>query len=250
MSIHPEAAGGFASAASTYARIRPTYARSAIGVLHDLGRDGDVLDVAAGTGILTGQLQRAGLTVTAVEPLVEMVEQLRRTLPQVPVALAAAEALPVGSNSVDMITVGQGFHWFDAPAALREASRVLRPGGTLALMWNVRDESVPWVRAITELVELRTGGRPYMDHREQPWADVIARDGHFDDVTIERTPNPVVTTVPGVLDRLRSTGFVATLATWPREDLIEEASRMLAAEDLPAIFEYPHDTVLYWCRRR
>jgi SAM-dependent methyltransferase len=248
--IDPVAAGGFSSAAATYARIRPAYARAAIGALRDDVPGGELVDVAAGTGILTGQLVRAGLRAVAVEPLDAMARQLRLSLPAVPVALGVAEELPLAAGVADLLTVAQGFHWFDHGPALAEAARVLRPGGELALLWNVRDESVPWVHELTELVEHRTGGRPYDDHREHRWEDVIAASGRFGEVTLDRYPNPVATTVGGVLDRLRSTSFVADLDDGPRAALLDEAAALLAGHpELTGTFDYPHDTLLYRCRR-
>ena len=179
-----------------------------------------------------------------------MARHLRLALPQVPVVSGTAEALPLRDDVADLCTVGQGFHWFDAPAALAEAARVLRGGGALVLAWNVRDESVGWVHDLTRLVEDRTGGRPYDDHREHDWADVIGAAEGFGPVGELRFPNPVPTTVPGVLDRLRSTSFVAALDEGPRASLLDEAAALLAARpDLVGTFDYPHDTVLHWCRR-
>jgi len=250
--VDPIAAGGFSLAAATYARIRPTYARGAIGEMKALCRRGGlVADVAAGTGILTGQLVRAGLDVLAVEPLPAMAAQLRIALPHVPVLLGLAEAMPVRASSIDMLAVGQGFHWFDAAAALAEARRVLRPDAVLALVWNVRDESVPWVDALTRLVEDRTGGRPYDDHRERSWVEVVAADGGFTELEEQRFGNPVPTTVAGVLDRLRSTSFVAALDGPDRESLLVDARRFLDDQpELAGNFDYPHETVLYTCRSR
>lgn len=252
MPVDPVAAGGFSAAASTYARIRPAYARPAIGELKDLTpRGGRVLDVAAGTGILTGQLSRAGLDLWAVEPLPAMVAQLRLSLPAIPVVLGLAEFLPVEDASFDVLTVGQGFHWFDAAPALAEAARVLRPDGTLALVWNARDETTPWVDELTRLVEERTGGRPYVDHRERPWVDVVEESGWFGPLFEQRFPNPVPATRDGVIDRLRSTSFVAALDPAPREDLLRDAAELLAAHsDLTGTFTYPHETVLHTCRVR
>lgn len=251
MTVNPIAAGGFSAAAATYARIRPTYARPAIGAIKELCPvGGRVLDLAAGTGILTGQLVRAGLDATAVEPLDAMARQLRLGLPAVPLLLGVAEALPIGSGLVDLLCVGQGFHWFDAPAALDEAARVLRPGAALALIWNARDGATPWVAELTQLVEDRAGGRPYDDHRERPWAEVVAAGGGFTDLEVQRFPNPVPTTRSGVIDRLRSTSFVAALDEPARDDLLAAAEALLARHpELTGTFDYPHETVLYTCRR-
>jgi SAM-dependent methyltransferase len=252
VSVHPIAAGGFAAAAPTYARIRPTYARGAVGAVADLARHRDrrarVVDVAAGTGILTGQLARLGLDCAAVEPLAPMARQLRLALPATPVVHATAEALPFSDGSFQLYTAAQAFHWFDAPTALDEAARVLAPGGDLALLFNVRDETVPWVRELTSLVEERVGGRPYEDHRERPWSEVVAESGRFSPLTEQRFPNPVSTDVAGVVDRLRSTSFVASLAPVARERLLADAAALLASHpELSGRFEYPHETVLHLC---
>ncbi len=210
---------------------------------------GHLVDVGAGTGILTGQLARARLRVTAVEPLAPMVAHLRRALPAVPVVRALAEALPLETSSVDLVTAAQAFHWFSPSAALDEVARVLRPGGVLALLWNVRDDTVPWVRQLTELVEARSGGRPYSDHRDHDWADVVAASGRFDGLRTERFANPVATTVPGVLDRVRSTSFVAVMPEPARDALLAEVAELLAAHDeLRGTFDHPHDTVVHVCR--
>lgn len=254
MTVDPVAAGGFAAAAPTYSRIRPTYARAAVGRIVEVarstpaGRDAEVLDVAAGTGILTGQLARAGLRCTAVEPLAEMAAQLRRSLPAVPCVGGVAEALPVRRGSFDLVTVAQAFHWFDPPAALAEIRRVLRPGGQLVLAWNVRDASVGWVADLDDLVEHHSGGRPYSQHDERRWARVVESAGGFGDLVEERFDNPVSTTVDGVLDRVRSISFVAVLPPERQAALLEEAARLLRdAHGLEGTFDYPHHTVLDRC---
>lgn len=254
--VDPVAAGGFSSAATTYARIRPAYARRAVGRVVDAARAAErsagrkvrVLDVGAGTGILTGQLSRAGLDCTAVEPLAEMLSQLRRALPAVPAVRAVAEMLPLRDRSVDVITVAQAFHWFDAAAALAEAARVLAPGGTLALLFNVRDATTPWVAALDDLIDRRTGGRPYSDHRERPWEEVVEETGLFSDPTTERFPNPVPTDAAGVLDRIRSTSFVAALEPGPRDELVDEAAGVLKAHGVTGSVEYPHESVVHLWR--
>ena len=135
----------FGSAAQAYATGRPSYPVEA--VRWALPPDArTVLDLAAGTGKLTERLLELGLDVHAVEPLAEM----RAVIPAGARAVdGTAEAIPLPDGSVDAITVGQAYHWFDPPAALAEMRRVLRPGGTIGLFWNLLDDSDPWVAEFT-----------------------------------------------------------------------------------------------------
>jgi SAM-dependent methyltransferase len=244
------AAGGFSAAAGHYARSRPAYARPAIGLLKDRLAGGPVLDLAAGTGILTGQLHRARVPVLAAEPVASMLAQLRLSLPEVPAVQATAEALPFGDRTLGGVTVAQAFHWFDAPVALAELARVLRPGGTLAMVWNLRDESVPWVAALTDLIERRSGGRPHSERPDRRWEEVVAGSGRFGPVETATFPNPVASSPDLLAARVRSTSFVAAMDPEARESLLGEVADMVAASpDLAgrARFEYPHDTTVHLC---
>lgn len=251
-SMHPAASGGFAAAADHYRRSRPGYARAAVGLLEESIPPGRVLDLAAGTGIMTGQLRRAGREVVAVEPLGEMIAQLRLSLPDVPCARGSAESIPLRGRTLAGVTVAQAFHWFDTDAALREIGRVLVPDGVLALVWNVRDETVAWVRHLTDLVHERSGGRPYGDHREHDWEEVVDRSELFDDLGEHNFDNPVPSTRASVVERVRSTSFVAVMAPEHRESLVVEVIRLL--DDAPELqgldrFDYPHHTAVHLFRR-
>ena len=143
----------FGAAARAYAEHRPDYAAEAVAwCLAGAERPVvDVLDLGAGTGVLTTGLVASGLSVTAVEPDPEMIAELRRRLPEVRAAVGRAEAVPLPDDSVDAVLVGTAFHWFDTERALPEIARVLRPGGVLGLLYNLIDDSVPWVAQLDEV---------------------------------------------------------------------------------------------------
>ena len=252
MAINPVAAGGFASAADTYARIRPTYARAAIGVVKEWVGDGRVLDVAAGTGILTGQVRRSGVDVIAVEPVAPMLGHLVRTLPDVPALAGLAEALPLRSGSFGAMVVGEAFHWFDAPAALAEAARILEPGGVLGLLWNRRDDSVDWVARYDDAVmSERPEGRPY--GHQSDWVSLFADSGRFTPVESFRFDNPRPCTPADLVGRAASISFVAAASTSRRDRVLERVADLaLRHPDLAGRqrFEFPYVTELYLARSR
>jgi ubiquinone/menaquinone biosynthesis C-methylase UbiE len=120
-------------------------------LLEDLGlRAGKVvLDLGAGTGKFTRMLLATGASVIAVEPVPQMLEQLAHTAPDSKAIVGAAERIPLADSAVDAVVCAQAFHWFATSAALAEIRRVLKPGGVLGLIWNVRNESVEWVARLT-----------------------------------------------------------------------------------------------------
>jgi SAM-dependent methyltransferase len=157
-------ATSFGARAAEYERGRPAYPEAALRwSLPPQARA--VLDLGAGTGKLTRGLLALGLRVTAVEPLAEM----RARIPPEARALdGTAEAIPLPDASVDAVFAGQAFHWFDHGRALPEIVRVLRPGGTVALIWNRLDDRVPWVAEIVSIIE-EPGDA---DERNRPYARV------------------------------------------------------------------------------
>ena len=104
-----------------------------------------VLDLAAGTGKLTGVLCAEGHNVTAVEPDEAMLGELVRLHGGVRALPGTAERIPLPDGTVDAVVAGQAFHWFDYERAMTEIARVLRPGGVVAGLWNADDPSVEWV---------------------------------------------------------------------------------------------------------
>lgn len=141
----------FGSVAAEYAALRPGYPADAVRFV--LGeRPRRVLDLGAGTGLLTEAVLAAGHDVVAVEPAPQMLAQLSARLPGVRALAGAAEEIPLPDGDVDAVVAGQAAHWFDPLRASREMRRVLRPGGAVGLIWNERDEGEPWVAALTDVI--------------------------------------------------------------------------------------------------
>jgi SAM-dependent methyltransferase len=145
-------AESFGSAADAYERGRPSYPSSAIEWLLPSGAR-TAVDLGAGTGQLTRLLASYDLDVVAVEPSTEMRKNLSRTLPSTIRSLAGqAEKIPLPNSSVDVVLVAQAWHWVDGELAVPEVARILKPGGQLGLVWNIRDERVDWVAALGQLM--------------------------------------------------------------------------------------------------
>lgn len=150
MSEQPPALS-FGGVADAYDRARPSYPEEAARWLAGTNPK-TVLELGAGTGKLTASLQALGHRVVATDPLAPMLAHLRRTAPKALPVQAVAERIPLPARSVDVVVSAQAYHWFDRDRALPEIARVLRPGGSIALVWNERDERIPWVRRLGDIL--------------------------------------------------------------------------------------------------
>ena len=147
----PDFANSFGGVVDAYDRGRPTYPREAAAWL-TAEAPLSVLELGAGTGKLTEQLVALGHDVHATDPDAAMLARLQERLPDVRTSQAPAEEIPSGDRSYDVVVCAQAFHWFDLDKALPEIARVLKAGGRLSLVWNQRDERVPWVRKLGAII--------------------------------------------------------------------------------------------------
>jgi SAM-dependent methyltransferase len=135
----------FSARVSDYVKYRPGYPADVVAHLKGevgLSEGWVVADVGAGTGISSRLFLDAGCEVIGVEPNREMRDAMGRLLggyPRFRAVEGAAEGTGLEAGSVDLVVCAQAFHWFDVHAARGEFARVLRPGGSVALMWNDRD---------------------------------------------------------------------------------------------------------------
>jgi SAM-dependent methyltransferase len=223
------AAARFGDDADRYDRARPGYPETLLDLLAvrtGLGEGTAVLDLAAGTGKLTRQLVARGADVVAVEPSPGMRDRLTAALPGVRVEDGTAEDLPLADGAVDLVTVGQAFHWFDTRPALAEIHRVLRPGGWLALLWN---EPPPggWAAELWDLRHELTGFTP-ASYPGDGWAGAVDADPGFGDRAVTRVTVEVATSAAAVLDDSASRSYVHVLDPDDRTRVLERLADFLA----------------------
>lgn len=229
-------AASFDAASEAYQRGRPPYPMSAVEWL--VPRTARrVLDLGAGTGKFTRLLADAKLDVVAVEPSPRMRDQLAAYVPEAELHDGTAEQIPLPDASVDAITVAQAWHWVDAPAATAEAARVLRPGGTLGLVWNIRDSTEEWVALLDGLLGQHT--------RREVDTDP-ALDAPFEH--LERTEIRWRHTLDraALLDLVASRSYVIVLPEPDRATLLAQVTDLLDTH--PALRGNPEITMPYVTR--
>jgi ubiquinone/menaquinone biosynthesis C-methylase UbiE len=169
----------YSQTVENYRRYRPHYPRQLVGWLKaecGLLPTQRIADIGAGTGLLTELLLEHGYQVYAVEPNPDMrlaAEHLLDSYPLFSSIAATAEATTLADHSVDMITVGNAFHWFKHEQARQEFSRILSPQGWVVLLWNLE----------------RNNGSPFAVAFEQFWQAHIDPSARFVPLSERKLPN-------------------------------------------------------------
>jgi SAM-dependent methyltransferase len=249
--VAPQAAR-FGDVADGYERARPLYPESALSELAAgcrLRPGTRVADLGAGTGKLTRQLVALGADVVAIEPAAGMRHRLEAEVPGVTVLDGTAEDIPLPDASVDVVTAGQAFHWFDTHQALDEIARVLRPAGWLALLWNERPES-GWAAELWDLRTQLTGGsRAYPG---DGWAEVLAADDRFGPRAPSRHDVVVMTAVDAELADSASRSCVYVVDEARRRAVLDRLRVFLDAHAETAgrsRLTYTRPCTLHLCQR-
>ncbi len=251
--LHGYVSRGFAPSSELYEKIRPDYPEAAVAILvRELGisRGRVVVDVGAGTGKLTRMLAPTGATLIGVEPLAEMRERFAASVPTAVPFEGTAEKMALRDGSAHAITVGQAFHWFDGDRALAEFHRVLAPGGTLGLIWNVRDRRTPWVAAFDALIDAVDPDRP--DHQTGKWRAAFERTALFGPLHHEDVEYAQTLTSTEIVDRAASVSSIAALPDADRERVLEGFRRLAGTHpDLRdrSSVRLPYLTKVYWTER-
>lgn len=255
MPVHDVAAAGFGQSADIYEDARPSYPPDAVAWLVEhlrIGAGARVADVAAGTGKLTRLLVPEGGWLVAVEPVAGMRTTFERVCPGVPIVASTAEQLPIAAGALDAIVVAQGFHWFDAPVALTEFSRGLRPGGRLGLIWNARDRSNDLVDQLWSIMDRVEKRAPWRIHER--WSDsALEEHADFSDLVEATFHHEQLLTREQVLARFRSVSHISVLPPDEQEHVLDEIRTVLDTHPLAIGREriaIPYRVDGYWCERR
>jgi ubiquinone/menaquinone biosynthesis C-methylase UbiE len=251
--LHRAAGRGFQAGAEAYTKGRPDYPPEVETWLTEtLGcaSGARVVDLGAGTGKFTKRLVATDANVVAVEPVEAMRRQFAAALPDIPVLDGQAEAMPLPDGSQDVVICATAFHWFATTAALGEIVRVLRPGGRLGLVWNFRDETVPWVAKLQALLAPHEGDAPRA--YRGTWKDIFP----FPSLSalVEQRFAHEQTGAPEdvIINRTRSASFVAAMPEAERERVIDQVRAFISEE--PALagkaeIAMPYVTCCYACEK-
>ena len=238
--------------AAAYVRGRPDYPadiedwlRAALG----LGAGSVAVDLGSGTGKFLPRLIATGASVIAIEPLDEMRRHLVAAHPQIDARAGRAQQIPLPDGSVDAVTCAQCFHLFAVPEALAEIRRVLKPGGALGLVWNMRDRTVPWVARIIAVMPDDHGSTDF---------DALALQAAFpapgfSALREQRFANPQTGSPENVIiDRVLSVSAIARLPQAERDGVIARARDVIATTPelagKPQV-TFPNVTRAWSCRK-
>jgi SAM-dependent methyltransferase len=244
-------ASSFGAQAAAYAEHRPDYPAAAVHWALEPVLEGrrsaslDVLDLAAGTGKLTASLVALGHHVTAVEPDPDMRAELRTHVPETTALDGTAEHIPLPDASVDAVLVGQAFHWFDQRRALPEIARVLRPGGSLAGLWNTDDDRVDWIAELGRITSSRVS---FVD-----WSPTRTIDPHpaFSSVDSADFPHHQRRTPDSLIATVATHSHILVLDPAEQAEVLARARTLLASrpETASGTFDLPIITRVRRCVR-
>lgn len=237
-----------------YDELRPEYAPEAVAWVAERGgiaSGSRVVDLAAGTGRLSGRFLQLGVDLIAVEPAANMRAVLEERFPSVHAIVARAESMPLDDGAIDLVVVGNAFHHFDRDAAMAEIHRVLRPGGALAVFWAWPAEEeqlkIPGMEAIYQVVE-ETRGESAIMAAHRSWAELPATFNGFD--PFERREFPVTHVVPAarLADLYATSSDIVSMPAPTRVWLLDRIRQL--SRGLPATLHLPGRTVVDLCTRR
>jgi SAM-dependent methyltransferase len=184
-----------------------------------------VLDLGSGTGAFAVLLHRAGHEVFGLDRAVDRVAGLADRLGTRLHVAGQVESLPFLSCHFDVVTAAATLHRFAPGLALTEIARVLRPGGRLAVAYNTRDDTVPWVRRLSDILQRADPNAMRGDFGAES-VDQVADSPYFLHLERRNFRNWVPITRPQLLAMVERRPAVRALEQWAREELLAEVGQL------------------------
>lgn len=239
----------FGPAADLYDRIRPSYPPAAalwmFGEPVVDGRRKRIADLGAGTGIFTRVLVDLGYEVIPVEPDAGMRDKLVASTPGITPLAGSAEEIPLEDGCVDGACAAQAYHWFDPARAHPEIARVLRPGGIWGPIMNLRDESVDWVKKLSEVGGMEDGrdsrSSVFQEDEDYSFGELFSK------AEIEEFAHEVEHDAETLMMLIQSRSYWITASPETKERM--EGQVRTITDTLPETFALPYTTIAYRCHK-
>ena len=244
----------FSSRVDDYIKYRPHYPGEIVGVLKrecGLTSESAVADIGSGTGMLTELFLENGNPVVGVEPNKEMREAGERLLgrhARFQSVAGTAEATTLPARSVDFVTAGQAFHWFDRSKTRAEFVRILKPGGWVVLIWNDRNTARrPFFREYEEL--LVKFGTDY-EAVKHSHIEAQAIGSFFTPMGFQRAscPNGQVFDFEGLKGRLMSSSYAPEPGHPNHAPMLEHLRQLFDRHQANGKVEFEYETSVYYGR--
>lgn len=240
----------FSDRVENYVRYRPGYPAGLVDTLIDvcqLNNDSKVVDIGSGTGIFTQQLLARGLRVIAVEPNIEMRESAEGQLSHYERFRSidgSAEQTNLSDASVDLIVSAQAFHWFRVSETRREFNRILKPTGSVALVWNQRDTQSPF--QIDYDAMLRQHAPEYNDANHANLPDkTIAEFFDSNSYKILSFKNNQSFNLQGFLGRMQSSSYTPAQGAPGHDNLMALATELFKQHEVNGHISFDYSTRLH-----
>jgi SAM-dependent methyltransferase len=241
----------FSSRVENYVKYRPGYPA---GVIETLAKEcgltakSVIADIGSGTGISSEVFLKHGNRVFGVEPNREMREtgdQLLGKYPDFTTVNGTAETTTLPDSSIDFVTAGQAFHWFDREPTRKEFARILKPSGWVALIWNERlTDTSPFLRAYEDLLQQYAVDYKAVDHRNID-ADAITTFFAPQPFMLRRFENRQIFDHDGLKGRLLSSSYAPETGHPKHQPMLDTLRALFDQHQVDGKIFFDYTTLLY-----
>ena len=229
-----------------YSQFRPAYPVAAADWLRSKVAGECAVDIGAGTGIFTRLLLACFKHVSAVEPNADMRREFFKNLPDVHCLISTGEATSLPDSSVDLITVAQAFHWLDEELFKKEALRILRPAGKVAIIWNssLKNDFTEARNRVCQKYcpRFRSG---HAGKRSAAEGDEFLRTIYFRQVEVAVFNNPFVMDLRTYEGNIRSRSYALLPGEHDYEVFMAEIRNVFAEYSQNGVVTEPQETQIY-----